>query len=105
MTTSVLGVRVSEDERALLAAACAQARTSLADFVRRAALEAAAIDVVERRIVAVPAADRAAFEAWADRPPRKIATLEELARADPAWRPPARLLGARSACILVITEL
>jgi uncharacterized protein (DUF1778 family) len=86
VTTSVLSVRVSEEERSLLEAASAQARTSLSDFVRRKALEAAEMDVLERPIVVIPAGGWAAFEAWADRPPQKIAVLEELARADPAWR-------------------
>ena len=86
MTTSVLSVRVSEEERTLLEAASELARTSLSDFIRRKALEAAEIDVLERRIVAIPAKDWEAFEAWANRPPQKIAALEELARTDPKWR-------------------
>jgi len=86
MTTSVLSVRVSEEERALLEAASEQARTSLSDFIRRKALEAAEMDMLERPVVTIPAKDWEAFEAWANRPPRKIAALEELARADPAWR-------------------
>ena len=86
MTTSVLSVRVSEEERALLEAASDQARTSLSDFVRRKALEAAEMDMLERPAVTIPAKDWEAFEAWANRPPEKIAALEELARADPAWR-------------------
>ena len=79
-------MRVSEEERALLEAASDQARTSLSDFVRRRALEAAEMDVLERPIVVIPASDWEAFEAWANRPPRKITALEELARTDPAWR-------------------
>lgn len=86
MTTSVLSVRVSEQERTLLEAASAQAHTSLSDFVRRKALEAAEIDMLERPVVTIPAKDWEAFEAWANRPPQKIAALEELARTDPAWR-------------------
>ena len=86
MTTSVLSVRVNEEERALLEAASEQARTSLSDFIRRKAIEAAEIDMLERRIVTIPAEDWAAFEAWTDRPPQKIAALEELARTDPKWR-------------------
>jgi len=86
MTTSVLSVRVSEEERALLEAASEQARTSLSDFIRRKALDAAEIDVLERRIVAIPAKDWEAFEAWARRRPQKIAALEKLARTDPKWR-------------------
>jgi uncharacterized protein (DUF1778 family) len=86
VTTSVLSVRVSDEERALLEAAAEQARTSLSDFVRRKALEAAEIDVLERRIVAIPAKDWEKFEAWAHRPAEKIAALERLARTDPKWR-------------------
>jgi uncharacterized protein (DUF1778 family) len=86
MTTSVLSVRVSEEERSLLEAASEQARTNLSDFIRRKALEAAEMDMLERPVVTIPARDWEAFEAWADRPPQKIAALEELARADPARR-------------------
>lgn len=86
MTTSVLSVRVSEEERALLEAASEQARTSLSDFIRRKALEAAEIDMLERPVVTIPAKDWEAFEAWADRPPQKIAKIEELARTNPKWR-------------------
>ena len=86
MTSSVLSVRVSEEERSLLEAAAEQWRTSLSDFVRRKALEAAEMEILERRIVTIAAEDWEAFEAWADSPPKKIAALEELARTDPAWR-------------------
>lgn len=86
MATSVLSVRVSEEERALLEAASEQARTSLSDFVRRKALDAAEVDFLDRRVVIIPARDWEAFEAWADRPPEKIAALESLARTAPEWR-------------------
>jgi len=86
MTTSVLSVRVSEEERALLEAASDQARTSLSDFVRRTALEAAEMDMLERPVVTIPAKDWEAFESWANRPPRKIAALQELARTKLVWR-------------------
>lgn len=86
MTTSVLSVRVSEEERALLEAASDQARTSLSDFVRRKALEAAEMDMLERPVVTIPAKDWEAFESWANRPPRKIAALQELARTKLVWR-------------------
>jgi uncharacterized protein (DUF1778 family) len=86
MTTSVLSVRVSDEERSLLEAASEQARTSLSDFVRRKALEAAEIDVLERRVVVIPAKDWEAFEAWANRPPETVPALEELARTEPPWR-------------------
>jgi uncharacterized protein (DUF1778 family) len=86
MITSVLSVRVSEEERALLEAASDQARTSLSDFVRRKALEAAEMDMLERPVVVIPVKDWEAFEAWANRPPKKIAALEELAHTEPVWR-------------------
>jgi len=57
MSSSVLSVRLSEQECPLLEAASAQARTNVSDFVRRKALEAAETDVLERRIVTVPAKD------------------------------------------------
>jgi uncharacterized protein (DUF1778 family) len=79
-------VRVSEEERVLLETASDQARTSLSDFIRRKALEAAEMDLLERPVVTIPAKEWEAFEACANRPPRKIAALAELARTNPAWR-------------------
>jgi uncharacterized protein (DUF1778 family) len=86
MASSVLSVRLSEEERTLLEAASSQARTNVSDFVRRKAIEAAEIDMTERRIVTIPAKDWARFEAWAARPARSIAGLKELARRGPTWR-------------------
>ena len=86
MASSVLSVRVSEEERALLEAASEQARTSLSDFVRREAVNAAEMDMLVRPVVVIPAKDWEAFEAWANRPPQTITAIEELARAKPAWR-------------------
>lgn len=85
-TTSVLSVRVSSDERALLEAASDQARTSLSEFVRRKALEAAEIDVIERRIFTIPANDWEAFEAWVDAPAKPVAALKKLAKTPPTWQ-------------------
>jgi uncharacterized protein (DUF1778 family) len=86
MSSSVLSVRLSDQERALLETASSQSRTNLSDFVRRKALEAAEADVLERRVVTIPAKDWERFEAWAAKPPRVIAGLEELARRPPTWR-------------------
>jgi uncharacterized protein (DUF1778 family) len=77
---------LSEEERALLEAASSQARTNVSDFVRRRAIEAAEIDVLERRVVTIPAKDWARFEAWAAKPARTIAGLRELARRPATWR-------------------
>jgi uncharacterized protein (DUF1778 family) len=86
MSSSVLSVRLSDQERALLEAASSQVRTNVSDFVRRKALEAAEMEVLERRIVLIPAKDWERFEAWAAKPAREIAALKELARKPPTWR-------------------
>jgi uncharacterized protein (DUF1778 family) len=86
MATSVLSVRVSDNERSLLEAASAQAHTNLSDFIRRKAIEAAEIDFLERRVVMIPASDWEAFEVWAHRPSRKIAGLKKLLRSPPRWQ-------------------
>jgi uncharacterized protein (DUF1778 family) len=86
MSTTVLSVRVSAEERALLEAACDQARTSLSEFIRRKAVDAAEDVLIERRIVTIPAEDWEAFEAWARRPAEEIPALKELARTKPTWR-------------------
>jgi uncharacterized protein (DUF1778 family) len=86
VSSSVLSVRLSEEERALLEAASTQARTNVSDFVRRRALEAAELEVLERRIVTIPAKDWERFEAWAARPAREIAGIKSLTRKPPTWR-------------------
>jgi uncharacterized protein (DUF1778 family) len=83
---AVLSVRVSPDERALLEAAAEQARTNLSDFIRRRAIEAAENDLLERRIVTIPAKDWAKFEAWANAPAKDVPALRKLAKARPAWQ-------------------
>jgi uncharacterized protein (DUF1778 family) len=85
-TTSVLSVRVNPEERALLEAASEQARTNLSDFVRRKALEAAEVEVLERSVVTIPAKDWEAFEAWVARPAEPIPALKRLARKTPTWQ-------------------
>ena len=86
MASSVLSVRLNKRERAVLEHASAQARTKVSDFVRRKALEAAEIELLERRTIVIPAKDWARFEAWATKPAREIGALEELARSTPTWR-------------------
>jgi uncharacterized protein (DUF1778 family) len=86
MSSSVLSVRLSDQERTLLEAASSQARTNVSEFVRRKALEAAETDLVERRIVIIPAKDWERFEAWAAKPARNIPGLKELAHRPPTWR-------------------
>ena len=83
--TSVLSVRVNADERAMLEAAAAQAHTTLSEFMRRKAVEAAEIEVLHRTIVTIPARDWETFEAWINRPAETIPALVELARRSPTW--------------------
>ena len=85
LPTSILSVRVSPDERAILEAAAEQSRTSLSDFMRRKALDAAEIDVLNRTIVTIPAKDWEAFEAWIERPAEAIPALRKLGRKTPSW--------------------
>ena len=84
-STSVLSVRVSPAERAVLEAASDEARTNLSDFVRRASLEAAELSLLSRNIVSIPAQRWDAFEAWVSRPASKNVKLQKLAKTKPAW--------------------
>jgi uncharacterized protein (DUF1778 family) len=79
MAKFTLSVRVSEKEHALLEAASELAGTRPSDFIRRKALDAAEIEILERRIIVIPSKDWEAFQAWADRPPQEIAGLKDLA--------------------------
>jgi len=82
----VLSVRVNREERAMLEAAAEHARTNISDFVRRKALEAAEIDMLERRQVTIPAEDWERFESWVDAPGRDVPALRRLSAAPPAWQ-------------------
>ncbi len=83
--TSVLSVRVSPEERALLEAAAEQSGATLSDFMRRKSVEAAETEVLNRSIVIIPAKDWEAFEAWINRPAEANPALAELARRAPSW--------------------
>lgn len=85
-TTSIISVRVSPAERAVLEAASDEARTNLSDFVRRASVEAAEVSLLGRNIVTIPAQQWDAFEAWVLRPAAKNAKLQKLAHKKPTWR-------------------
>ena len=76
-SSAVLSVRVSGAERLLLEAAAGQARTSLSDFVRRKAIEAAESDVLDRAVVTIAAADWERFEAWATAPAKDLPALNK----------------------------
>jgi uncharacterized protein (DUF1778 family) len=83
---AILSVRVTPSERDLLATAAEHAHTNLSDFVRRKALEAAEIDVLDRRVVTIPAEQWEKFEQWANTPAKKVPALRELAATRPAWQ-------------------
>ena len=83
--TSILSVRVNSGERELLNAAATELRTSVSDFVRRAAVEAAEIEVSSRTRVTIPAELWEAFEAWLHRPAEDLPGLAELFRRKPTW--------------------
>jgi uncharacterized protein (DUF1778 family) len=84
-STSILSIRVNAAERAILEAAAEQSRTTVSDFMRRKALEAAEIDVLGRSVVTIPAKDWEQFEEWARRPTESVPALVELARRIPTW--------------------
>jgi uncharacterized protein (DUF1778 family) len=79
-------IRVSADERALLEAAAEEARTNLGDFIRRRAIEAAETDLLERRIVTIPAKDWSKFEAWTSASAKVVPALRKLAKTRPLWQ-------------------
>lgn len=85
MTTSILSIRLTPAERRILKVAADQDRRAVGDFVRRKALDAAEIELAERREIEIPARDWAAFENWAKRPGRRKPALARLAVAKPVW--------------------
>lgn len=82
----LVSVWASPAEHCLLEAAAAHAGTSLGKFVRRKALEAAELELMNGRLVTIPVAGSEKFEAWASAPARDIPELRTLAAARPAWR-------------------
>jgi uncharacterized protein (DUF1778 family) len=82
---SVVSVRMSRSERQLLEEAAGKTRASLSEFMRRSALEAAELALMERTDIVIPPEHWAAFEAFAKAPAREIPALAELARARPTW--------------------
>jgi uncharacterized protein (DUF1778 family) len=83
---TVLSVRVSAEERGLLIEAAEQAHTSIGDFIRRRAIEAAEIDVLGRTIMTIPAANWEDVEAWASAPPKDLPVLRDLVARRLAWQ-------------------
>ncbi|RBP15502.1 uncharacterized protein (DUF1778 family) [Roseiarcus fermentans] len=84
-SASVLSVRVSSGERELLDAAAADSHTTISDFVRRAAIEAAEMEVLNRSTITIPAESWEAFEAWLNRPAEDVPGLVDLFQRKPTW--------------------
>jgi uncharacterized protein (DUF1778 family) len=85
-TPAVLSVRVSPNERLLLETAAQQARTTLSDFIRRKAIEAAESDIMEQPVITIAAHDWDKFEAWVHAPAKDVPALRDLAATRPAWQ-------------------
>lgn len=82
----IVSVRMSQSERDLLETAAEQTRTSLSDFVRRKAIEAAELEILDYRVVTIPAKDWEKFEAWVGIAAKEVPALRKLAGSRPVWR-------------------
>jgi uncharacterized protein (DUF1778 family) len=83
--STVLSVRVTAEERAILEAAAEQSRTSLSNFVRRKAVASAELEVLDRNIVTIPAKDWKKFESWLNKPAKDVPGLARLAQRKLSW--------------------
>lgn len=81
-----VSVRMSPAERALLETAAEQAHTNLSDFIRRKAIEAAEQDVLDHRLVIIPADHWEKFEGWVNAPAKEVPALRKLSATRPAWQ-------------------
>jgi uncharacterized protein (DUF1778 family) len=82
----VVSVRMSANERKLLETAAEHSHTNLSDFVRRKALEAAEMDVLNQTVITISAGNWEKFEAWVKQPAKEIPQLRDLATYRPVWR-------------------
>ena len=78
--TAILSVRVSPQEKAMLQEVAGQARSTVSDFMRRKALEAAQLELIERRVIALSPSDWETFEARMTAAPQVIPQVQELFR-------------------------
>ena len=83
--STVLSVRMSEEENALLRSAAADDHATISEYVRRAALMAAENALMDRRVVETPAEHWEEFEAMLNAPPRVVPVFKELAQRKPVW--------------------
>lgn len=84
-TQSPVSVRMTAQERNLIEQAAEQSRTNLSDFIRRKAVEAAELEIIDRRIVTIPAKDWERFEQWASRPAEDLPSLRKQLTRRPVW--------------------
>ena len=87
MPSSILSVRLSDAERSLLEAAAGHAHTKLSEFIRLKALEAAEEELMERRVIEIPAEKWAEVEALVNSPAKEIPAVKELFQHAPKWKP------------------
>ena len=82
---NILSIRLNDEEKVILQSAAADERTTMSDYVRRQAIEAAELRIMERRVVTIPAEAWENFEAWCHAPAKEIPALVKLAGRKPAW--------------------
>ena len=82
---NILSIRLNDEEKVILQSAAADERTTMSDYVRRQAIEAAELTIMERRVVTIPAEAWENFEAWRHAPAKEIPALVKLAGRKPAW--------------------
>lgn len=85
-SSRILSVRVSPQERDLLQIAANRAHSSVSDFVRHNALEAAAQVLMERRIIQIPAEAWDEIDAYLAAPAKQKPELQSLAHHKTAWQ-------------------
>jgi len=85
-STSVLSVRVSSDEKAVLQRAADESRASISEFIRRSALDAAEDALMARTRIVIPPEGWAEIEALMEAPSEAVPELWELAGRTPPWR-------------------
>jgi len=86
VTSKVLSVRVSPQERDLLQIAANHEHSSVSDFVRHNALEAATQVLMERRIIQIPAEAWDEIDAYLAAPAKLKPELQSLAQQKTAWQ-------------------
>lgn len=85
VATSVLSVRISASEREVLERVARRKQTNISDFVRRTAIEAAQLEMMEPADIVISADKWADFEAWLAAPDAPSPALDRLAKVKPVW--------------------